>query len=601
MKKIFTLICALVGLTYTANAAGVDAIKKCNHSYVLVGDDYTGFGTGTRTKGTLFGGGFFLDVTGGSVATNKGSVDLSVADGVLVTEEIAAKYGSYGSHLNSLRLKKAQDVIAFIPTGKSKIIIFYQDNNKDDRYPVFCKDAALKEKWGEGVKSERVNSCKRIEWTVPAEADQQVVYVGDNNGDMFLSYFIVEAKEAPGSPSVSVSAMAFDEVKKLYFKEVSCVANDAIEEGETEGVKTVVTYTTDGSAPTAESPKYTTPIKCYEPTTVKFQAFYDWEGDGTIGELAEGADPEASVEFMFLAPAITVDGATVTISNEYQNSKNYYSYGSNKDIEGDGFTADQSYSVSAYTKIDNGTVTFTSLTKSVDVLLIENIDKTLDNVQTITLEGSAVLDEEATAEAKKTNSEAEDVYKVEGGKVNFDVKAFFVSNPKIVAIAKSEYQIDGQQAYLQLANATDNTITLQVKDTVNVEIVCSKNSCKSLTSGEANALNCKVVATNAALNNKGQWASDATFGNDDITAENGNIITFGLPAGKHTIKRTGTTGNLYIASLKVTPVDRTTTGITDVKAATKAENAVMYNIAGQKVSDGFKGLVIKNGKKVVLK
>jgi len=591
MKKIFTLICALVAFAGVANAASADNIKLCKHSIVFVADDYTGFGTASRAAGSLFGGDYFLDVTGGSVATNKGSVDLSVADGVLVTEEIAAKYGSFGSHLNSLRLKKTQDVIAFRPTGKSKIIIFYQDNNKDDRYPVFAKDAALKDKWAAGTKSERVNSCKRIEWEVPADADGQVVYVGDNNGDMFLSYIIIEANEADGSPAVSISAQNFDETNKLYFRTVTCTPQEG----------TIVTYTMDGSVPTASSNVYTSPITCFKPETIKFQAFWDG-GDGKASDdyLAENADPEANVTFQFLAPSITADGANVTIATEYQNAKNYYSYGSNKDVEGDNFTVDQSYTVSAYTKITNGDyATFTSLSKSLDVLVIENIDKTLDNIQKITVEGTAVIDEEATAEAKTKDENAEDVYKVENGKVNFDTKAFFVSNPKIAPIAKADYQIDGQQAYLQLADASKNTITLMVKDTVNVEIVCSKNSCKKI-DGTGNELNCKVVVTNAALNSKGQWAADGTFGSEDINAENGNIIKFGLNAGKHMIKRTGTTGNLFIASITVTPVDRLATGISNI-ATEKASNSAIYNLAGQKVSNDFKGLVIKNGKKFVVK
>ena len=41
-------------------------------------------------------------------------------------------------------------------------------------------------------------------------------------------------------------------------------------------------------------------------------------------------------------------------------------------------------------------------------------------------------------------------------------------------------------------------------------------------------------------------------------------------------------------------------GITNVNAA-KAENAVRYNLAGQKVNNGFKGVVIMNGKKMLQK
>jgi hypothetical protein len=43
------------------------------------------------------------------------------------------------------------------------------------------------------------------------------------------------------------------------------------------------------------------------------------------------------------------------------------------------------------------------------------------------------------------------------------------------------------------------------------------------------------------------------------------------------------------------------TGIETVKAADKANNDVLYNIAGQKVDKSFKGIVIMNGRKFVVK
>lgn len=47
-------------------------------------------------------------------------------------------------------------------------------------------------------------------------------------------------------------------------------------------------------------------------------------------------------------------------------------------------------------------------------------------------------------------------------------------------------------------------------------------------------------------------------------------------------------------------VEIVVTGITNINAA-KAENGVRYNLAGQKVNAGYKGVVIMNGNKVVLK
>ena len=43
------------------------------------------------------------------------------------------------------------------------------------------------------------------------------------------------------------------------------------------------------------------------------------------------------------------------------------------------------------------------------------------------------------------------------------------------------------------------------------------------------------------------------------------------------------------------------TGISTVKANVKATNGAMFNLAGQRVAEGYKGLVIKNGKKYVVK
>lgn len=40
-------------------------------------------------------------------------------------------------------------------------------------------------------------------------------------------------------------------------------------------------------------------------------------------------------------------------------------------------------------------------------------------------------------------------------------------------------------------------------------------------------------------------------------------------------------------------------GVNEVKAATKADNGAIYNLAGQQVSKNYKGVVVKNGKKYI--
>ena len=592
MKKLFTLVCALMGFAGVANAATVDDLEPLKHSYVLVCDEL-----GARPgKGVLFGANHFLDVTGGSTATNKGSVDLSVADGVLVTEEIAAKYGAEyaGPHLNFLRLKKKQDVIAMSVTAKSKVIIFYQDNNKDDRYPVFAKDADLTNKYAEGVRSERVSSCKRIEWTAN---DDGVVYVGDNNGDMFMSFIIIEANEAPGTPTIKVSDQAFDAASGLWFREVSAKANDYKMEGSEDAIPTILTYTTDGSTPNASSPVYTEPIKCYKDMTVKFQAYQDWKMGAMEDFICDGADNEANVSFSFDAPEIVADGANVTIVSPYEGARNFISQDGTEEgaEEMSQVTLEESATILAYSMIENGDyATFKSKNVVKDVYVLNPIKEK----KTITVTGSAVLDEEATA--KSTTGE---VYKIEGGEITADKADFFVKNLEFAAVMDEAYQAPaGQEAYIKM-NYTNITFQVAKGDSVNVKVICSKNACKNI-DAEDNAddptalVNDRKCIVNVSGTNYFHKDAEGNEASDQKLCEDANIIEFVLTAGTYTFQKYSGTGNILISSIEITPVDAA--GISTI-AADKAANSAIYNLAGQKVSNDFKGLVIKNGKKMIQK
>ena len=242
MKKIFTLALALMGLTSVANAATVDDLKVCKHSYVLVMDEWDGSGAAKP----------------GSVATNKGKVNLSVlneADDNHVTQYIVDKYGADypADRFNSWRLKNAQDVIAMKVTAGSKLIFFIQGNNKSGtaaRIPKIATDAKLENALNAAPDDDfpATDAGFRYEWT---SNDDYTIYIGSYNGDMFVSYIIVEAQEAEGTPTVKVGDQQYAD--GLWFKEVTVKANDAY------GVPTDVYYTTDGTEPTAASTKYTAP------------------------------------------------------------------------------------------------------------------------------------------------------------------------------------------------------------------------------------------------------------------------------------------------------------------------------------------------------
>lgn len=573
MKKFFTLLCALVGFTAASNAATIDDVAVCKHSYVLVLEDVTGAASPVKPgKGNLFGDGFFLDVTGGSVATNKGKVN------VANWEDLATKYADYaGDKINTFRLKNAQDVIAMKVTAGSKLIFLGQVHAS--RYPKIATDAKLTE----NVQTLAVNTTAedgRSEWTA---ADDMTIYIGSEGGDWYLGMILVEAKEAEGTPTVKVGPQTLE--NGLWFREVNCKANMT-----SDGSATLVTYTTDGTTPTAASPLYTAPIKCFADQVVKFQAYMDF-GDGTAYDEAimPGADNEGIVNFAFNVPTINVDGANVTVVSEYEGAKNYVSYLDQADVETSAITLTESATVTAYTKIVNGSyATFTtkSVVKDVYVLNPIKAEKTIEVTS-----GDVVVDEEATA-----TSTTGTIYKVENGAISADKMDFFVKNLEFAVVngENAKYQAPaGKEAYIKMNN-TNITFTVAEGDSVNVEVVCSKNSCKTLNADED-----ETVTTDRKCYVN---VSGTTYGTDDITNGNvadlegyANVITFGLTAGTYTFQKYSGTGNILVSSIKITPA--TTGGIENVAAATtKAQVVVVDGKLMIKTANGnfnIEGTVVK--------
>ena len=380
MKNLFLTLFALLGMTMAMNAQTVDDIKPMLHSYVMVFDNYTGNGTVSRVQGSLFGSNYFLDLKGGSIATNKGSIDIADPSTYAVTyggaeadtARLASKYTTYGKHYNSLRLKNAQDVIALKPTAGSVIYVFGQGNKKTGssaRVPKFATDDLMQNVLNEAPTDDYPASDSYVyKFTVPVQFDGNTpLYIGSYNGDAFFSFIVVEANEAAGTPSVEVASMAYDETSKLYYQEVTCTPNNYTLDGVDLG-PTQVYYTTDGTEPTDASTLYTGPIKCYKNMVVKFQAY--WSGD-----ICEGASNEATVEFKFNAPTLTVDGVNATIATGYKNATNYYSINGAEGVAGDTYTATTSCNISAYTVIKNGNyATWTSPSFSSSIVVVSEKD-----------------------------------------------------------------------------------------------------------------------------------------------------------------------------------------------------------------------------------
>lgn len=182
-----------------------DLLSPIKESYICSFSDYTNDGTVARVEGSLFGCNHFLDLTGGKIATNYGSVDLSDPATFAVTyggaeadtAKLVEKYGKYGKHINSLRLKNEQDVIAFKPTAGSVIYVFGFGNNKTGtsaRIPKFATDAKLKNPLNEAPTADYPKSSIYVyKFVVPTEFDGNTpIYVGSYNGDIYVSFIIVE-------------------------------------------------------------------------------------------------------------------------------------------------------------------------------------------------------------------------------------------------------------------------------------------------------------------------------------------------------------------------------------------------------------------------
>lgn len=547
MKKIFTLICALVGLVATAMADSIKDLPVCKHSAVFVMDVYTNNGQVGLDANKIYDGYLFSNSATGK-ATNKGSVDLSDDP----------KYSKYGSHLNSVKLKDGKQGLVLKVTAGSKVIVYHQSHASRyiDIQEVDEKNYTAKET--KTLFKGEINSTK-TEWVAD---DNRTIRIGSIKGDLYVSYIIVEANEAPGTPSVKVGPQKYE--NGLWFREVTVTRAKVTEEGSEEQFESVVTYTTDGSAPDENSDEVPNdPIKVYKDQTLKFQAFMP-DDIGKPALFLDGAENEAVVSFSFEAPTITADKGNVTVTTPYaaQGGANVITYG-DKIINGDNATLTESAVVSAKTVIPNGTYgKFESKSASIDALVLTPI-KEKKEIKPIA--GEVVVDEEATA----GSTDGKTYYKVENGKHNADPKYIFFKNPVFGAVTaeNAKYQVpEGQEVYLQM-KGDDIAIYFETAQKSLVTITASKNSCKNIDKADDDANN---VIFAVKMDGTDQQVADIRaehdFVNGDATEKlPGNVLKFFVEAGTHKMTRNTRTSNIFLSSIVIEPAG-TDTGINDIEA-----------------------------------
>jgi hypothetical protein len=328
----------------------------------------------------------------------------------------------------------------------------------------------------------------------------------------------------------------------------------------------------------------------------------DLFGTGAITDedICDGADNDGNVNFVFDAPTIDANGATFTITTPYaeQNGSNFYQLNGGEEVAGNGTTLTESATVTAFTKIQNGDyATFITKSTTTDVYVLNPIKEK----KTIAITAAdVVVDQEAT----DASTDGSTVYKVENGAISANKMDFFVKNLTfgVLKDTKAQYQVpEGQEAYIQMSN-TNIVFQVAEGDSVNVKVICSKNSCKNIDAEDAedgSQVNDRKCYVNVSGTNYCLKDAEGNETNDLKLYPNANEFEFGLAGGKtYTFQKYSGTGNILISSIEITPVDAT--GISTV-ATDKASNSAIYNLAGQKVGKDFKGLVIKNGRKFIQK
>lgn len=171
---------------------------------------------------------------------------------------------------------------------------------------------------------------------------------------------------------------------------------------------------------------------------------------------------------------------------------------------------------------------------------------------------------------------------------------------KNYTLGGNKITVDGvEHNTAKLSNGAQNTLTLpEGKKAVRLTLYSFVNaaSAGARTSGwsEVNGVSYDVkeapmgAFTDVAV-------SDGLVANPDVRSY--------LIDGKNEVTFTNTGEQLCFFAVVDIATDSTVipTGINTVKAAEAAADGAAYNLAGQKVNAGYKGLVIKNGKKVIVK
>ena len=238
MRNNFTKLFALVAMfTYslTAWSATTDDLKTISTDYVFIADDFTENGTVGWTRNALYDGNLILACGSGgnTAAANQGT---STFEG--------------GKHLNSLRLKNNQDMLAIKVAGACTIHFYTKSHGS--RGVTAGTTPRTSQKVGDvttysGCDEYKQQTAGTTEWECDVKS-AGIVYIASYEGDFYIAGFVVTFDKT-GQPTINTQP-----ISTSYYQNVDADALTVSATAASEGALSYQWYknTTNRSALVAE-------------------------------------------------------------------------------------------------------------------------------------------------------------------------------------------------------------------------------------------------------------------------------------------------------------------------------------------------------------